>query len=85
MAKGANVDTASAGPKTFTVTAEDLSDNAASESVSYSVRYSFLGFIQPVDNLPVLNSAKAGSSIPLKWKLQTATGRTSRRSRRSRR
>jgi hypothetical protein len=74
VAKGENVDTASAGPKTFTVTAEDLSGNPASKAVSYSVRYGFVGFFQPVDNLPVLNSLKAGTTVPLKWKLQTATG-----------
>ena len=31
--------------------------------------YSFSGFFQPVDNLPVLNSVKAGQAIPVKFSL----------------
>ena len=33
--------------------------------------YHFIGFFPPVDNL-VLNSAKAGQAIPLKWRLLDA-------------
>lgn len=36
--------------------------------------YSFTGFFQPVDNSPVLNSAKAGSGIPIKFSLQGDKG-----------
>jgi hypothetical protein len=74
VANGVNIDTATVGSKSFTVDAEDLTGNDASKSVSYVVHYSFLGFFHPVDNLPVLNSVKAGSAIPLKWKLQGAGG-----------
>jgi hypothetical protein len=38
------------------------------------VRYTFDGFRQPVDNPPVLNIAKAGSTIPVKWALLDAAG-----------
>src|SRR6185295_6038373 len=31
--------------------------------------YSFTGFFQPVDNLPTLNVASAGSAIPVKFSL----------------
>ena len=31
--------------------------------------YSFVGFFQPVDNLPTLNLASAGSAIPVKFSL----------------
>lgn len=31
--------------------------------------YNFVGFFQPVDNLPTLNVAKAGSAIPVKFSL----------------
>ena len=31
--------------------------------------YAFRGLIQPVDNLPVLNSVKAGSGVPAKFGL----------------
>ena len=34
-----------------------------------SLLYNFTGFFQPVDNGSVLNQAKAGSSIPVKFKL----------------
>jgi hypothetical protein len=36
---------------------------------SYTTQYSFTGFFQPVDNLPTINSAKAGSAIPVKFSL----------------
>ncbi len=33
------------------------------------LHYNFTGFFQPIDNAPVLNSAKGGSSIPVKFSL----------------
>jgi len=33
------------------------------------LHYNFTGFFQPVDNAPVLNSVKAGSSVPVKFSL----------------
>jgi predicted extracellular nuclease len=33
------------------------------------LHYDFSGFFQPVDNLPVLNSVKAGNSVPIKFSL----------------
>jgi hypothetical protein len=36
--------------------------------------YRFQGFFSPVDNLPVVNSAKAGQTIPVKWRLADAAG-----------
>jgi len=41
---------------------------------SFKVLYGFVGFAQPVDNLPALNSANAGQSIPLKWRVVDAVG-----------
>ena len=66
---GAAIDTASVGPNTFTVTAEDNAENIASLTHAYSVIYSFSGFFRPVDNTPTLNLAKAGSAIPVKFSL----------------
>ena len=36
--------------------------------------YAFAGFLQPVDNAPTLNSAKAGSAIPVKFSLGSNQG-----------
>lgn len=36
--------------------------------------YNFLGFNKPVDNLPIVNKAKAGQAIPIKWALKDAAG-----------
>lgn len=41
----------------------------------YSIlHYNFAGFFSPVDNPPVLNTAKAGSTIPVKWRLSDSAG-----------
>jgi hypothetical protein len=54
--------------------AEDNAGNANSASVTYTVNYNWRGFFQPVDNLPALNKAKAGSSIPVKFSLSGNQG-----------
>ena len=73
VANGAAIDTATVGSQTFTVTASDNAGNPASASRNYTVVYGFPGFSQPVDNT-VPNRAKAGQTIPLKWRLTDATG-----------
>jgi hypothetical protein len=64
------------GAKTFTVHAADNAGNAASVSVAYTIIYTFSGFFQPVDNLPVLNAVKAGSALPVKFSLAGNQGLT---------
>ena len=49
--------------------ASDKAGNTGSKSVTYSVIYNWSGFFSPVDNLPVLNLVKGGSSVPLKFNL----------------
>jgi hypothetical protein len=67
---GSNIDTVPLGPKTFTVNATDKAGNAATPaSATYTLLYTFNGFFQPVDNLPMLNRAQAGSAIPVKFSL----------------
>ena len=36
--------------------------------------YAFQGFSAPIDNLPVINSAKAGQAIPIKWRVTNFQG-----------
>jgi len=69
---GSTIDTGSVGTKTFTVTATDHAGNVATTSSGYSVRYILIGLQQPVDNLPIVNSAAAGKTVPVKWQLKDA-------------
>jgi hypothetical protein len=71
---GQNVDTSTLGQKTFTVTSTDLSGNTTTATATYSVTYKFDGFFQPVDNLPALNQANAGQTIPVKFSLNGNQG-----------
>jgi hypothetical protein len=57
------------GTTTVTCTASDDAGNSDSETFNVSVAYNFTGFFRPVDNGGVLNVAKAGSAIPVKFNL----------------
>ena len=61
------------GVGNFTATCDGALDNAGNPgpavSVTYAVRYAFQGFFSPVDNIPVVNRAKAGQSVPIKFSL----------------
>jgi hypothetical protein len=60
----------SVGTYTITATAKDKAGNEASTSISYEiVRWTIKGFYQPVDNPDIVNVAKAGSTIPLKFEV----------------
>lgn len=64
--------TSSVGAKSVTCSATDNAGNSNSATASYTVLtviYNWSGFFQPVDNLPTLNSVKAGSAIPVKFSL----------------
>jgi hypothetical protein len=60
----------SVGTHTITATARDKAGNEASTSISYEiVVWTIKGFYQPVDMNGVVNVAKAGSTIPLKFEV----------------
>ena len=71
---GGFLDTSSVGDKTLEVSASDNAGNTSSTEASYKVVFNFGGFLQPVDNLPLLNVANAGSSIPVKFGLSGNQG-----------
>jgi hypothetical protein len=54
--------------------AADEAGNTGSASATYQVIYAWSGFFRPVDNLPTLNQAKAGSAIPVKFSLDGNQG-----------
>ena len=61
VANGANINPASTGTKTFTVTATDALGNLSTASVTYSVSYSFAGFIGISST--GLNTVEAGDPV----------------------
>ena len=73
-ANGSSIDTSSVGTKPFTVNAADNAGNPASLTHNYSVIYNFNGFFQPVDNLPTLNTVKAGAGVAVKFSLRGNQG-----------
>jgi hypothetical protein len=68
------LDTSSVGAKSVTCTATDYAGNTAAATVTYNVVYGFEGFFSPVENLPALNIANSGQTIPLKWRITDAFG-----------
>jgi hypothetical protein len=62
------------GITTVNVTGTDASGNSAEGSFTVTVLYNFAGFFQPVDNLPTINLATAGQSIPIKFSLSGNKG-----------
>jgi len=71
------LDTSTVGPHTFTVTATDIAGNSSSNSCTYGVIYDFQGaggFGPPIANPPATNTAKGGSTVPVKWQLPDGQG-----------
>jgi hypothetical protein len=65
---GDAIDTSTVGQHTFIVNAASAGGPSTLTN-TYSVIYDFDGFFRPIDNEGVLNVAKAGSSIPVKFSL----------------
>ena len=68
-----SVDTSTAGANTVSCTATDRAGNSASASTDYDVVLGFTGFTAPVDN-DMVNVAKAGQTVPLKFHVSDANG-----------
>ena len=63
------------GTTKVTCSAKDIHDNAAaSKSFNVKVVFDFAGFFAPVDTNKVLNGMKAGSTVPMKWRISNQTG-----------
>jgi hypothetical protein len=69
-----SLNTSSVGAKSVSCTASDNAGNSASASANYQVVYPWSGFFQPVDNLPTVNSVKAGSAVPVNFSLGGSYG-----------
>ncbi len=66
------------GVGSFTATCSGALDNGGNPGntaiVHYNVTFLFTGFTSPVDNAPIMNIARAGQIIPLKWRITDANG-----------
>lgn len=69
------------GVDTFTYKANDGSLDSGTTTVTITVNDVFdptmvnvLGFFQPVDNRPLVNTARAGRTVPLKWRITNTAG-----------
>jgi hypothetical protein len=74
VANGAQLETSSVGNKQFQVTSADNVGHVTTLSVGYQVRYPFIGFASPMDNLPTVNVLKAGAAAPVKFSLSGYRG-----------
>ena len=62
------------GNKTVACLATDRAGNSTTATAGYRVVYGFDGFSAPLQNPSVLNVAKAGRSMPLRWRVVDAAG-----------
>jgi hypothetical protein len=72
----ATVNTSTVGPHSYgpMVATDKAGNTSVAMTTSYNINYNFVGFLQPIDNLPIINTANAGRTIPVKWQLKDANG-----------
>lgn len=75
VASGQPIDTASAGTKIFSVDATNTAGMHESRTISYQVRYSYIGVLQPIkqDGSSIFRTGK-NRVIPVKFQLMDAGG-----------
>jgi len=66
-ANGANINTATVGPKTFSVTATDVAGNSTTVTTNYTVTYA-------MTLAPLKTPVNQGSAVPVQWALKDALG-----------
>ena len=59
---------------TATFSGDGSFNGSTSPVLKQDIKYTFAGFFSPVDNLPIVNSAKAAQAIPVKWRLSDFAG-----------
>ena len=57
------------GSFSASLTAHDQAGHSTMALCPYTVSYLFVGFEQPIDKLPTVNNAKAGQTVPIKWRI----------------
>lgn len=62
------------GQTSFTLTVTDSAGVQTSATLIVHVQYAFVGFLQPIENLPLSNSVRAGQSVPVKFSLNGDQG-----------
>ena len=62
------------GNSTVTCTATDDGGNSSVATFDVFVTFDFKGFFSPIDNIPTVNTVKAGQSIPVKFSLSGDQG-----------
>ena len=67
-------DTSTIGGHSANVTGYDNAGRSTTMACGYYVGYVITAFSAPIDNPSVVNSAKAGQAIPVKWRLTDANG-----------
>lgn len=72
---GDAIDTSGVGPRSFAVQSQDRAGNVAASTSSYRLVYGFSGFFPPIAGATAARATRAGSVIPLKWKLWDGKGR----------
>ncbi len=70
----ASCPTSAVGSRVVRGTVEDQDGDTQGYTGSVSIVYNFSGFVAPVDNPPIVNVAKAGSAIPVKFSLHGNQG-----------